>query len=73
VGLGVVDGGNRVRAAAEIRSVEHALPATAELWLGGRDAREVSTQLGSSRALVLAGPGDAGREAERLRDTSVGR
>jgi MerR family transcriptional regulator, light-induced transcriptional regulator len=53
VGLSVVSSENRARAVAEIGRVEAGLPAEVELWVGGRDAAEVTRALGKTRALVL--------------------
>ena len=53
VGRGMVDSHNRSHAVAEIRAVESALPANAELWLGGRDAAGVHRRLSRTRARVL--------------------
>ena len=66
VGVGLVDGQNRAEAVKELRRIERALPATVELWVGGRDATAVHAKLGATRALVLDAPNALAQEARRL-------
>jgi hypothetical protein len=67
VGIGVVDGGNRARAAEEMRALERTLHPATELWLGGRDAAAVAGLLTGTRALVLDDAALVERETTRLR------
>lgn len=67
VGLGFVNAANRAQAVAEVRAVEHALPASVELWAGGRDAASTIAELGRTRALVLDDLDLVERELSRFR------
>jgi len=66
VGIGVVDGTNRARAATELRALARALPGGVELWIGGRDARPVRQEARLPRVLLLNDVGELEREARRL-------
>lgn len=68
VGLSVVSEGNRAQAVREVREISRALPATAELWLGGRDAAAVSSRLAPFGGVVIATMAQADRELARLGD-----
>ena len=72
VGIGVVDGNNRAQAAKELRRLERALPASIELWVGGREAEAVRAKVGATRALVLDVPAALGRETRRLAASTSG-
>ena len=67
VGLSVVDGGNRRGTAAQLRAVERALPPHTELWLGGRAAAAVRTQIAPTGAIVITDLERAAVEAARVR------
>jgi DNA-binding transcriptional MerR regulator len=67
VGLGFVNGDIRQSSLAETRRVERALPAEVELWLGGREARAIASELGRTRALVLDQLDTLEDEVARLR------
>lgn len=67
VGLGMVNSQNRPLALAEVRCIEHELPATVELWLGGREAENTAARLGRSRAIVLTQMTAIEAELARLR------
>jgi DNA-binding transcriptional MerR regulator/methylmalonyl-CoA mutase cobalamin-binding subunit len=54
LGLGVVYGGNRARAIAELRAIQRALPSSTELWVGGADAFEVVKALRSKGPIAIA-------------------
>lgn len=69
VGISLINGENRTRATASVRMMEEALPADTELWLGGREAPAVASELGSTRALVVADLQTLDAEARRLRAT----
>jgi DNA-binding transcriptional MerR regulator len=73
VGLGMVNRENRPTALAEVRRIERALPATVELWLGGRDAENTAAELGRSRAIVLTETTAIERELGRLRASAARR
>jgi MerR family transcriptional regulator, light-induced transcriptional regulator len=68
IGIGVVDGHNRTRAAAELRALEDGMPETMELWLGGRDARAIVEGFPGTRALVVDDLALVERESQRLRN-----
>lgn len=53
LGLSLVAAENRARAVREVRTIERALPAGVELWLGGRDAAAVAAEVAPSRGLVI--------------------
>ena len=55
VALAATYGDNRATAVAELRSLARRLPASTELWVGGRDGAAVGSALGSSRVVVLDG------------------
>jgi DNA-binding transcriptional MerR regulator/methylmalonyl-CoA mutase cobalamin-binding subunit len=67
VGVGVVDGSNRTRAAAEVRRVERTLPRGVEIWIGGRDARRLRARGAPTRALGLDALAELESETRRLR------
>ena len=67
VGVGVVDGSNRTRAAAEVRRIERTLPRGVEIWIGGRDARHLRARVAPTRALVLGELTELEAETRRLR------
>lgn len=71
VGLSLVDGGNQARALTGIRGVARGLPASSELWLGGRAAAPIARQLGSRRALVLSDTVRLETELQRVRDAGT--
>lgn len=66
VGIGVVGGGNRGRAAAEIQTIQTQLPAATELWLGGREARAVADRVKSFRGLTFDDLAAIEPELERI-------
>lgn len=66
VGIGVVDGTNRQRAVTELRSVARAVPAGVEMWVGGRDARQVRQEARLPRVVLLDDVAELEREAHRL-------
>jgi DNA-binding transcriptional MerR regulator/methylmalonyl-CoA mutase cobalamin-binding subunit len=67
VGLGFVNGDIRQSLLAEARRVERALPAEVELWLGGREARAIASELDQTRALVIDQLDTLEDEVARLR------
>jgi MerR family transcriptional regulator, light-induced transcriptional regulator len=73
VGLALVHGGNRERAAGAVRHLARALPRTTELWLGGRDAGETSRLVPRARALVLDGLDRVEPELRRVAGYAGGR
>jgi methanogenic corrinoid protein MtbC1 len=52
VGLSVVANENHAQAVREIRAIHRALPADAELWLGGADARRAAADIRAFRGWV---------------------
>jgi DNA-binding transcriptional MerR regulator/methylmalonyl-CoA mutase cobalamin-binding subunit len=66
VGLGVVYGGNRARAIAEIRTVHRALPPSTELWVGGADAHQVVKAFRSKAPVAIANLDAADAELRRI-------
>lgn len=70
VGLGLVNGENRDKAVAEVRRIERRLPFDTELWLGGRNAREVARHLTESRAFIIDELDALDNELLRLRQSS---
>lgn len=66
VGLSVVSGGNRAQAVREVREIQRQLPASVELWLGGRDATAVSARLGPFRGFAIDSLAQADGELARL-------
>ena len=53
VGLSVVAGRNRARAVQEIETIQIALPADIELWVGGADARRAAADVKAFRGWVV--------------------
>ena len=53
VGLSVVAGKNHARAVKEIETIQTALPADIELWLGGADARRAAADVKAFRGWVV--------------------
>lgn len=66
VAVGLVDGENRKAAAAALGVIEKGLPASVEVWLGGREARAVHAMLPASRSRVLGDLDHLEAEAVRL-------
>jgi DNA-binding transcriptional MerR regulator len=66
LGLSLVSDGNRSAAVREVRAIERDLPASAELWLGGRDAEAVAARLEPFRGAVVATLSRAEAEVARL-------
>ncbi len=66
VGLAVVYRKNRARAVKEVRTIVRALPASAELWLGGADAAGVAAAVGTKRIVTIATLDDLERELDRI-------
>jgi DNA-binding transcriptional MerR regulator/methylmalonyl-CoA mutase cobalamin-binding subunit len=64
--LGAVYGGNRRQAAREVQAIVRGLPASSELWLGGRDAPQLGKLLRRERLLVLDDLTAAEAELARL-------
>ncbi len=73
VGLGLVNGDNRVLAVDQVRLLEGLLPSATELWLGGREARAVKQNLKRSRAIVLDDLDTMKGEVTRLRALAAAR
>jgi DNA-binding transcriptional MerR regulator len=73
VGLGVSYGDDLQPVVAEVRRVERDLPATTELWIGGREAGAVAAQMGTTRAVVVDQMSVLEREVTRLRAQSAER
>lgn len=67
VGLGVSNADSLEASVAEVRRVERDLPATTELWLGGRQAAAAAAMLGPTRAVVIDQMSVLERETARLR------
>ncbi len=70
VGVSVVNGENRRHAAQQIVQLERQLPATTEVWLGGRDARAVAAAR-RTRALVLDEVERVEAEIARIRERAA--
>ena len=73
VGLGVANGESLENSVAELRRVDRDLPATTELWIGGRMARAAAAQLGSTRAVVIDEITALEKETARVRAQRAGR
>ena len=73
VGLGVSNGDSLEASVAELRRIERELPATTELWIGGREAAAAVAQLGTTRAVVVDQMAMLETETARLRAQGVGR
>jgi methylmalonyl-CoA mutase cobalamin-binding subunit len=73
VGLGISNGEGLEAAVAELRRLERDLPATTELWIGGREAAAVAAQLGPTRAVVVDQMAILEHELTRLRAQGAGR
>lgn len=71
VGLGITNGETVEAMAAEVRRVERDLPATTELWIGGRGAAAVAAHLATSRAVVVDQMRLLENEVARLRAGSA--
>ncbi|MBX3027207.1 MerR family transcriptional regulator [bacterium] len=67
VGLGVANAESLEASVAEVRRVERDLPATTELWLGGRQAAAAAALLGATRAVVIDRMSVLETETARLR------
>jgi hypothetical protein len=67
VGLGIVNGENHATAVEEVRRVQRGLPASTELWLGGRQAPALAQQLKKGRVIVLDDLRALEAELERVR------
>jgi hypothetical protein len=70
VGLSLVGEQNRRGAVEELRQIEQQLPASTELWLGGRDARAAAQGLAGSRAIILDELDALDNEIARLRQSA---
>lgn len=66
LGLSLVTDGNRSSAVHEVQTIQRALPATTELWLGGRDAEAVAAHLGPFRGVVVGTLSQAEADLMRL-------
>jgi methanogenic corrinoid protein MtbC1 len=73
VGLGVSNGETLAASVAELRRIERELPATTELWIGGREAAAAVAELGTTRAMVVDRMPLLENETARLRAQSAGR
>lgn len=73
VGLGVSCVDDLDAVVAEVRRVERDLPATTELWIGGREAGAVVAQMGATRAVVVDQLSALDHEVNRLRAQRAGR
>jgi DNA-binding transcriptional MerR regulator/methylmalonyl-CoA mutase cobalamin-binding subunit len=70
VGLSLVGEQNRRGAVEELRQIEQQLPASTELWLGGRDARSAALSLAGSRAIIIEDLDTLDNEIARLRQST---
>jgi len=69
VGLALVYGDNNTPAVHELTEIGRTLPATAELWLGGREAAHVAGRLKSFRGTVVDTLSKVESELARVRTT----
>jgi len=69
LGISMATSHNRTRAVREVLAIQSALPAHIELWLGGRDAAAVTSQLRPFRGVVLDGLSQAESEFARIAAT----
>lgn len=66
LGLSLVSEDNRSAAVHEVQAIQRALPASVELWCGGRDASAVAARLKSFRGRAVDSLIQAEAEIERL-------
>lgn len=66
LGLGTIYRGNRPRALAEIRTIQRALPAGTELWIGGSDAPSVVKALRTKGPVAITDLEAADAELRRV-------